>query len=260
MTAGQWVVNTSLSPVDDSKVAVARVKAASPIKGWLNKVVDPTLVVRCKSDDIEVFVSTGMTAAGDSTAVTVRFDKEPAFTTEWGNSTSSDAVFYHASRDRGAAGLVTEFLRRKTMLFQLTPFNSTPTMTTFDLTGLPSVIQAIADACPNKIPARRILAAQGKALPPVPPLGISYTTITAELSKKHGTQSNAGGAIVTNVTADSLAAKAGIQVGDLILQLNDTQVRTAADFAQAWSEAQADGEAKLEVWRRMVQRDVHLSF
>jgi len=49
-----------------------------------------------------------------------------------------------------------------------------------------------------------------------------------------------GGALVSSVTADSPAAKAGIKAGDVITTVNGNRVRDAADVSRELSDAKSD--------------------
>src|SRR5262245_20580118 len=59
---GQWQVRTDTSPVDDSQSVYLSASADSPITGWPNQRVTPTLWLRCREHKTEAYVETGMAA------------------------------------------------------------------------------------------------------------------------------------------------------------------------------------------------------
>src|ERR1044072_95774 len=91
---GTWTVSTTTSPIDDSPTVVVSTRADKDISGWPRKTVRPELVVRCKEGKIDVYVTTGMTAAGEYRSGTMRFDKQTAVRGSWANATDHEAIFY----------------------------------------------------------------------------------------------------------------------------------------------------------------------
>ena len=60
-------------------------------------------------------------------------------------------------------------------------------------------------------------------------LGMSLSTPTADLAEKYGLGDKSDGAVVTAVAPKSAAEKAGLQVGDVITQVDRKPVKTAQD-------------------------------
>jgi len=79
-------------------------------------------------------------------------------------------------------------------------------------------------------------------------LGLSVQTITAELAEQFDTEPGAG-VVVTAVATDSIAARAGIEPGIIIVQVNQKPVKTAAAFKRA-VEASRDERRVLLLIRR----------
>lgn len=142
----KWRVSTEVSPIDDSKNVHAFLQAESPISGWLSKEILPSLNLRCKENKTEMYIVTGMKPRVeydiDTTTVTLRFDKEKAAKYSTGKSTDGEALFF-----RKNVGLIKKMMNHSTMLFEFVPFNSSPAMTTFNLSGLSEAIKPLRDAC-----------------------------------------------------------------------------------------------------------------
>ena len=60
-------------------------------------------------------------------------------------------------------------------------------------------------------------------------IGLYVSTVTDVISKEHNIPQ---GVFVKSVETESPAMKAGIQSGDVIIQINDTRIRTDADFSK----------------------------
>ena len=69
-------------------------------------------------------------------------------------------------------------------------------------------------------------------------LGVSVEELSSQLADYFGAKD--GGALVSSVTADSPAAKAGIKAGDVITTVNGNRVRDAADVSRELSDAKSD--------------------
>jgi len=81
----------------------------------------------------------------------------------------------------------------------------------------------------------------------VPPdLGVQLAAMTPQLAAENDIPSHPVGtkaALVTGVAPDSDAARRGISVGDLVLQVGETKVETQAEWLQALADARKSGRA-----------------
>jgi serine protease Do len=69
-------------------------------------------------------------------------------------------------------------------------------------------------------------------------LGVSVEGLSTQLADYFGAKD--GGALVSSVTADSPAARAGIKAGDVITTVNGNRVRDADDLVRELSDAKSD--------------------
>jgi len=79
-------------------------------------------------------------------------------------------------------------------------------------------------------------------------LGIGVEDVDSEKAKNLKLKEERG-ALITSVTADGPAAKAGIKEGDVIMDYNGTPIQSIAQLQRLVSETPAGRQVKLEVWR-----------
>lgn len=143
---GKWQVSTSKSEFDNSTTVALSLEAESFIEGWLTTTL-PTLVLRCKEREIDVYVNVGTQAnveygLYDAATVRVRFDQDQAFETVANESTDGEALFFQDPHE-----MIIAMLKSNEMVFGFTPFNADPVVTTFDLRGLKNVIEPLKQSC-----------------------------------------------------------------------------------------------------------------
>jgi type VI secretion system protein VasI len=143
---GNWTVRTEVSPLDDSESVYLVLPASAPIPSWPMDVT-PTLYVRCKENVTEVYLVPGLVVAPDidqlkRATVTVRFEKEPAFEIRCDVSTNSEALFFP-----NAVAFARLLMKHDSMLVQFEPYNDSPKLTRFTLTGLSEVAGSLRQAC-----------------------------------------------------------------------------------------------------------------
>jgi hypothetical protein len=132
--------------MDDSKGVVFQLEAENEVSGWLHR-QRPTLVLRCQEGKPEAYMVTGMSSSVESGdlerhTVGVRFDEAKAQSQMWGQSTDDKALFapQPVSFIKNVAGA-------KRLRLQFTPFNASPAIAEFDVTGFGLYIGDIARAC-----------------------------------------------------------------------------------------------------------------
>lgn len=77
-------------------------------------------------------------------------------------------------------------------------------------------------------------------------LGVTVNSLSDQLKDYFGTKD---GVLVTSVTEDSAAAKAGVKAGDVIVSVNGSTIEDAADLRQQMQRADAGAEFTLNIVR-----------
>lgn len=144
---GKWETTFSTSPFDDSETVVVKLNADKKIKGFLDSYL-PKLFFRCKEGSLEIYINVGVQQDveydSDKSTVRLRFDDEENFTTKMGHSKNGEALFFQNSKD-----ILLTMVKHKKMIFEFTPFNASPTITSFDLEYLREKIQPLIKVCSN---------------------------------------------------------------------------------------------------------------
>jgi len=86
-------------------------------------------------------------------------------------------------------------------------------------------------------------------------LGVGIQSVSPEHAKAFEL-ATAGGALVASVEKDSPADRAGIEIGDIILKLDNKDVGGADDLARAVADVAPGSSAKLQVWRHGAAREM----
>lgn len=79
-------------------------------------------------------------------------------------------------------------------------------------------------------------------------LGVGLTDLTAELRTHFGVPESAG-VMVSKIVADSPAARAGLQVGDIITLVDADEVSSASALAHNIGGHEGGSDVTLEIWR-----------
>lgn len=80
-------------------------------------------------------------------------------------------------------------------------------------------------------------------------LGIKIQATPAVLPEEISTPDQSEGIVITSVSENSPAAKAGIEAGDIILSLNGKKADTPKDFSRNVAETEPNTQIRLQVWR-----------
>ena len=80
-------------------------------------------------------------------------------------------------------------------------------------------------------------------------LGIRVTDLTSEMAQRFNL-GEAVGVVVIGVEADSKGAEAGVQVGDIIKEINHQVIETAKDYTAAVQKIETGESINLFIWRR----------
>ena len=131
---GKWRKVENKNAFNDSRTVSFLLDAEESIQGPISENV-PTLVVRCKEDIPEVYISTGMAASveegTDDHHVRLRFDSEDAQVEAWSESTNNEALF-----EPHSVQFIEHLAKAKKLAFGFTPFDANPQVAIFDVEGL----------------------------------------------------------------------------------------------------------------------------
>ena len=90
-------------------------------------------------------------------------------------------------------------------------------------------------------------------------IGVLVQTMTPDLAKSFGLTGGARGALVSSVTPDSPAAKAGVKRGDIILELNGQPVSGSRDLSLKVSMMAPGTPVKLQIFRAGHEQEISLT-
>ena len=142
----KWDLEVKTSPMDGAKSVFVSKAANEQVAGFGGMRHTATLILRCRGNETEAFVSTGVTVerdfGSDRVNVRVKFDDSAADKIGANPSAMGDALFLPSS-----IALIKRMLAAKTLFFEFTPFQGGPETITFDLTGLGEVIGPLQAAC-----------------------------------------------------------------------------------------------------------------
>jgi type VI secretion system protein VasI len=143
---GKWTQTQNTSAMDDSKGVSFYLEAENKIAGWLQRKT-PRLIVRCKEKRTDVYIVTGMAASVergdlDGHSVRVRFDDAPAQRQRWSESTDKEALFAP-----NAVQMARNIAKAKTVRLEFTPFNASPAIAAFDVSGFQQHLGKVSAAC-----------------------------------------------------------------------------------------------------------------
>lgn len=143
-----WRVTTSTSPIDDSTNVQMRIISTTNIAGRFGQSGPATMVIMCMENKSTVYFQLNNLFLSDIQSygnVTYRVDKKQAKTRQM-----------KASTDNGALGLwgggasipfIKSLFGYEKLLVQVTPFNESPVMVTFNISGVEKKIEPLRKAC-----------------------------------------------------------------------------------------------------------------
>ena len=86
-------------------------------------------------------------------------------------------------------------------------------------------------------------------------LGVTIQDVSPEHARSFGL-TKASGALITTIGKDTPAARANLEIGDIILKFNDKELTDADDLARTVADAAPGSIARLSVWRRAAAKEV----
>lgn len=130
---------------DGSRTIAFELAADNYVPVWMKR-VRPVLAVRCLSETTDVFVITGSAASieGNASRHTVRvsFDEGPDVEAHW-----LDSVDYQALFAPDGEVVARQIAGARQMRFGFTPYNASPVVADFDVSGFDELIESVAKTC-----------------------------------------------------------------------------------------------------------------
>jgi type VI secretion system protein VasI len=139
--APTWDVSETTNPIDDSPTVILSLDAGSPMATALKG--EPSLILRCKSKETNLYIRWGSFLGSDEVAVTTRIGREPASRKSWTLSTDNQASFYPGS----PIGFIKQLMAADTLVAMTTPYSESPVTATFAIAGLSEKIEPLRKAC-----------------------------------------------------------------------------------------------------------------
>lgn len=220
----KWILEEEVDPLNDTKM-VSISMGGDPSRKTLRG--PPMLVLQCRDGRSAAMISWDE-YLGSEAHVTVRVGKESAESKSWNLSHDRTATFY----PRNPVAFMKRLADADRLAAQVKPYNTDLQTVVFDLTGIAKALLPVASACGWKV--------RGD-------LGVRYGNPTDSQLRRAGLSSAVGGAIVLEVEAGSLAAKAGLAANDLIVGLNGSSLADATALKALLE--QHDGDLTLDVVR-----------
>ncbi len=89
-------------------------------------------------------------------------------------------------------------------------------------------------------------------------IGVTITELNKELAENIGFVGKPHGVLVRALDPNAPAAQSGIEVGDVILKINDKDIEKGAELTKVVSEVKPGTRIKLQVWRKGNLRDINV--
>ena len=143
---GKWQVLPVPSAGEES--LTLSLKAEKAVTGWMKTSV-PILTIQCSKGKAAVYIETGMAlevTVVDQQIVHIQLDDNKPITQRWREVTN--ATISASTRD--ATVLIKQLTQSQKLLFEFTPFNSTPAQAEFAVTGLSAYSPRLTRTCWGK--------------------------------------------------------------------------------------------------------------
>jgi serine protease Do len=89
-------------------------------------------------------------------------------------------------------------------------------------------------------------------------IGITITELNKELAESIGFSGKPRGVLIRGLDPNAPAAQSGVEVGDVILKINDKDIEKGADLTRTVSEVKPGTKVRLLVWHKGVTRELNV--
>lgn len=141
VTEGSWQVKKEENKMTDMTDVVA-INRSPDVYTRQGIERSTSMVIRCKENNTEAYLSVSEYLGSDDPVVTVRFDGGKPQKRTWTGAEGGEAAFSNK-----AVSFIKEMSSHKKMIVGFEPYGSTMQVVEFDLTGIDSIAAEISSAC-----------------------------------------------------------------------------------------------------------------
>lgn len=88
-------------------------------------------------------------------------------------------------------------------------------------------------------------------------IGVQAQDMSKDLADSFGLR-HSGGALISTIDADGPASRAGIEAGDVVIQIDGRDVSTQAELSQIVANSQPGTTIRLQIWRHHAAKDLEV--
>ncbi|EOT7463035.1 type VI secretion system-associated protein TagO [Klebsiella pneumoniae] len=145
VTEGAWQVKKEENKMTDNTDVVA-INRSSDVYMRQGIERSTSIVIRCKENKTEAYLSVSEYMGSDDPVVTVRLDGGKPQKRTWSGAEGGEAAF-----SPKPVSFIKEISSHKKMIVGFEPYGVTMQVVEFDLTGIDSIAKEIASACKWKV-------------------------------------------------------------------------------------------------------------
>lgn len=147
-TQSEWIVRTTVSPVDDSKNVFLQVSGENGIQNQYGQNAEMTLTLACRENTTSAYVFFGghfMSSLQGAGRVTYRIDKQPAQTKNFEESNNHEALGLWSGGT--AIPFIKSLFGGTSLYLEATPYSDNRVSDFFPIAGLEGAIAPLRQAC-----------------------------------------------------------------------------------------------------------------
>ncbi|MDP2141321.1 MAG: type VI secretion system-associated protein TagO [Gammaproteobacteria bacterium] len=136
--AGMWTTRTTINPMDDTTTIALALQADTGTNRWGAPI---TLIARCQSKEVDVYIDWGE-YLGDDPTPTIRLDGGQASEQAWNISTDNTSTF-----NPNGKRFLARLAEASRLVAQITPYSESPRTAVFTLAGIEKAVEPIWAEC-----------------------------------------------------------------------------------------------------------------
>ncbi|HVP83298.1 MAG TPA: hypothetical protein VMS78_01130 [Rhizomicrobium sp.] len=139
-----WNVQDTSSQLDNSRTYIAHLDSTNKMPNSLGVPENATIVVRCKSGKLSLYIVWPTFMGLDGETVKWKFDSGDIWQQDWDNSSDGTATFV-----RDQQKFLKDMAAAAKLVVDAPPYQSEPIEAVFDLKGANEVVNTAVAACPT---------------------------------------------------------------------------------------------------------------